>query len=230
MIKNLLNFNKSIDLSLPLPQGTKLLPELNKWQVSDFVIKQLLPVVSTKPFPLDELMLMTSAMVWTKPKFVFEWGTHVGKSARIFYEISRYFRLDSIIYSVDLPDDIDHVEHPKSQRGKLVRGLKNVILLQGDGVDEALAKLDELDSSQPCLFFLDGDHDYHSVKRELMAILKEVDHHSILLHDTFYQLPESDYNVGPHQAIERVMKQHPQLTRFNTVLGLPGMSWLVNKP
>lgn len=226
MLRNLLNSKKNIDASLALPQGTKLLPEINKWQVSDFVIKQLLPVVSIKPFPLDELMLMTSAFVWTKPKFVFEWGTHVGKSARVFYEISRYFSLDSIIYSIDLPNEHDHAEHPGSGRGKLVRGLKNVNLLLGDGVTESLATLAKLDPHSRSLFFVDGDHSYQSVSRELKAILKAVEHPSILLHDTFYQLPESGYNIGPHRAIEKVLAKHPQLTPVDTNLGLPGMTWL----
>ena len=36
------------------------------------------------------------------------------------------------------PDDIEHIEHPGNQRGIKVKGLKNVILHQGDGLNTSL--------------------------------------------------------------------------------------------
>ena len=65
--------------------------EVNKWVISKFVIDKLVPIVSVHPFPLDELMFLTSSVCWIKPDYVFEWGTHVGKSARIFYEVKKTF-------------------------------------------------------------------------------------------------------------------------------------------
>jgi predicted O-methyltransferase YrrM len=87
--------------------------EVNNWIISDFVVSELTPIVGFHPFPLSELMLMTAATTKFKPTHIFEWGTHIGKSARVFYEISDKFKLKSKIYSIDLPDEKEHNEHPQ---------------------------------------------------------------------------------------------------------------------
>ncbi len=86
--------------------------EVNKWILSDFVVANLLPIVGNRPFPLDELMLMSSAVVSLKPQYIFEWGTHIGKSARIFYETTKTFNIPCQVHSIDLPDSVEHVETP----------------------------------------------------------------------------------------------------------------------
>ena len=88
--------------------------EVNNWELSSFILKKLVPVVGTHPFPLNELSLMSAAVAWTRPTHIFEWGTHIGKSARIFYETCKYIKITPEIHSIDLPDNIDHVEHPHS--------------------------------------------------------------------------------------------------------------------
>lgn len=205
--------------------------EVNNWILSDFVVKELLPVIGTRPFPLNELMLMTAAVCRLKPTHIFEWGTHVGKSARIFYETCRCFGIDTEIHSIDLPADVEHAEHPGSDRGHLVKGLPNVFLHAGDGLTVALDLLVNLDKKlvRP-LFFVDGDHSHDSVRRELEGILRHAPTASLLLHDTFGQSVGSGYNIGPFKALEEALVAHPG--RFEVLRqeqGLPGMTLLINK-
>ena len=146
----------------------------------------------------------------------------------MFYETCRFLQLDTVIHSVDLPDNEQHVEHPHSHRGKYVKKKTNVFLHQGDGLDTSLKIYNSLGADAKALFYIDGDHGYSSVLRELDAILKAIKKPHILLHDTFYQTPEAGYNIGPYRAIEDVIAKYPQffLKRIDTNTGLPGMSFL----
>lgn len=200
--------------------------EINKWLVSDFIVKKLVPRVGVRPFPLDEQMLMVEAVCIFKPTLIFEWGTHIGKSARVFYETSKAFNIPCQIHSIDLPEDVFHGEHPHRDRGKLVRRLKGVTLHQADGLTRAFEILDRSSQmNQSVLFFVDGDHAYETVRRELSEILKHVPDAKVLLHDTFYQSADSGYNIGPYQAIEDVLgglKDKYYIKATQT--GLPGMT------
>jgi cephalosporin hydroxylase len=183
--------------------------------------------VGIHPFPLTELMLLSGAICRFRPSHIFEWGTHIGKSARAFYEITRHYGISSEIHSIDLPDETEHVEHPSDERGRLVRGLDRVHLHQGDGIDTALAIWQKAAKPTSALFFVDGDHAENSVYRELSAIVNTVAKPVVLLHDTFYQSPESGYNVGPCRAIEQVLAEHAdRLKRLDSGIGLPGMTLL----
>lgn len=171
---------------------------------------------------------MVETVCLFRPTYIFDWGTHVGKSARIFWEACQAFNIRSEIHSIDLPDDEDHVEHPGETRGMLVKDCDGVYLHQGDGVSTAIGiwkkKSNKKDAS---LFYVDGDHSYESVKRELSEILKEVKNPVVLLHDTFYQDPKSGYNVGPNKAIAECLKvSDKKMNRVDTNLGLPGMTLL----
>lgn len=201
--------------------------EVNNWIISDFVANELLPVVGIKPFPLNEQMLMVSSLCRIKPTHVFEWGTHVGKSAWIFHQTIQKFNLQSEVHSIDLPDSVDHVEHPRDRRGLFVRKISAVRLHTGDGVTIALELLKRSNNVQRPLFFLDGDHSYETVKRELRAIVPMVTSGSLLIHDTFNQSPDSGYNVGPFRAVQELLSEYPD--RFDvlaTTTGLPGMTLL----
>lgn len=200
--------------------------EVDKWAVSDFVTTTLLPVIKNRPFPLDEQMLMTSTVCIFEPTMIFDWGTHIGKSARVFYEICKHFQIPAEIHSIDLPDTTDHVEHPGEEHGRLVRGLKNVHLHRGDGVKTALALYRKYKPAS-ALFYVDGDHSYDSVYRELTLILQKVEAPTVLLHDTFFQSLASKYNVGPHSAIHDAIKKSGKKPKLiSTELGLPGMTLL----
>ena len=127
--------------------------------------------------------------------------------------------------STDLPDDVEHGEHPHGDRGRLVRGLPRVHLHQGDGLDTSLQVWRTGGRKPRPLFFVDGDHAYESVLRELTGITTEVPDAAVLLHDAFYQSPESGYNIGPYQAIEEVLARWPgRYRKVHSGIGLPGMT------
>ena len=202
--------------------------EVNNWIISRFVINKLVPVVDIVPFPVNEQVLMGAAICRIKPTHIFEWGTNIGKFARIFHETCRVFGLDSEIHSIDLPDDMEHIEHPKENRGLLVKGIKRVKLHFGDGLENALQIVSDCKKDHlRTLFFIDGDHSYESVKRELEGVIKSVPQANILLHDTFYQSEESGYNVDPYKAVVDVLSGMPN--RYKIIsqnIGLPGMTLL----
>jgi hypothetical protein len=200
--------------------------EVDNWRLSEFVVQKLIPLIGVRPFPINEQLLMAGAVCWFQPAHVIEWGTHVGKSARLFYETSRFFQLDAQVHSIDLPDDVAHVEHPGQARGQLVRGLSGVTLYQGDGLAVGLELGGKLDGR--LLYFLDGDHAYASVRRELEEIMDTFPQAAILAHDTFYQSAEAGYNVGPHQALDEALSARPGCyQRLAAETGLPGLTLLL---
>ncbi|MES2416413.1 MAG: class I SAM-dependent methyltransferase [Patescibacteria group bacterium] len=205
--------------------------EVNNWILSEFVVREIIPIVKFHPFPLNELMLMSAAVCFIKPTYIFEWGTHFGKSARIFYETAHYFNIQTEIHSIDLPENIEHNEHPHKERGKFVKHIKKVHLHLGDGMDTSLGILKESKNEKIIpLFFLDGDHSYESVKRELNGIFDQYPQSNILIHDTFLQSEKSGYNIGPYEAIEEFLKdKKDKFTLIDTKTGLPGMTLLLNK-
>ena len=204
-------------------------PEVKNPEISQFILNTIVPIVGTSPYPLSELQLMVSAVCWLRPRKIIEWGTYIGTSARIFSETITYYNVPATVYSIDLPSDVSHIEHPGKECGRMVRAMSNVHLIQGDGVTEATKILGESKGYQ-ALVFLDGDHAYSSVKRELQILGKRYPLLSILLHDTFDQVKASGYNTGPHQAIREYLSSHPsKYSTFETCLGLPGMTLLLPK-
>jgi cephalosporin hydroxylase len=202
--------------------------EVDNWVLSSFVCDRLVRVVGVHPFPLNELKLMAAAICRLKPTHIFDWGTHFGKSARVFHETARAFAIETEIHSIDLPDNVGHHEHPGQNRGCMVMGLPNMYLHLGDGLETALRICAQfpMASTLP-LFFVDGDHAYDSVRRELLGIIKHVPQASILVHDTFNQSAESGYNVGPYAAIRDVLQQCPDVFKvYAQNLSLPGMTLL----
>ena len=201
--------------------------EVDLWTLSRFLLERVVPVVGTHPYALNGVLLMTAAACRLKPSVVFDWGTHIGASARIFYECNKAFKLGYQIHSVDLPPDASHVEHPGEEHGRLVRGFAGVHLHRGNGVEVALEQWQKLGRPKRPLFFVDGDHAYESVRDELDKIFSTVPDASALAHDTFFQSAESNYNVGPARAIDEIVEKFPR--RFRVVksgLGLPGMTLL----
>jgi len=203
-------------------------PEADKWALSAFVIETLVPIVGVRPYPLDELLLMCSTVGYFRPGIIIEWGTHLGMSARVFYEIIRYLSLSIPIHSIDLPPDSAHVENIQdlAQRGRYVKNVP-VQLHVGDGLSIARELLAEAKGFLP-LIFLDGDHSYETVKRELYGLRAAASQAVVLLHDSFFQGPEANYNCGPFEALSEFSKAE-DIPICSTALGLPGMSlayWL----
>jgi len=201
--------------------------EVDNGAVSEFILSNVIPVVGLNPYPLNELDLMVASVCYLRPSHIFEWGTHVGKSARVFFETCNYFGFDTEIHSIDLPDDVEHEEHPGKMRGQYVRGIKRVQLYQGDGVETSLGLWRASKDQGRHLFFLDGDHEYASVLRELRTIASNVPFAALLVHDTFFQSEEAGYNIGPFMAIQDFLKGMPgKYRKIEAHLGLPGMTLL----
>ncbi len=204
-------------------------PEVKNWLISQFIIDKIIPLVGTQPYPLSEIQLMIGTICWVRPRKIIEWGTHIGVAARIFSETLSYFNIVGKIYSIDLPDYQDHIEHPHGERGRLVRDCQNVQLIQGDGLIEACKVIGD-SKGVGTLLFLDGDHSYTSVKRELMTIGRRYPKSAIIAHDTFNQVADSHYNVGPYLAVTEFLSKYPsRYYQLNTALGLPGMTVLIPK-
>jgi len=208
--------------SADLNPTTRSLPEANKWILSEYILGKLIGIVGVHPYPLDELLLMCSTLAYFKPDMVIEWGTHYGKSARIFYEATTYLNLKTVIHTIDLPPTAEHCEniHNDSQRGLFIRNLP-VIRHLGDGLTVARKIIAEV-NPKLVLFFVDGDHSFASIRDELNGIKCMAPRAVVLVHDTFLQGSESGYNCGPYSAIKEFTAQH-QLEYQATILGLPGM-------
>ena len=99
-------------------------------------------------------------------------------------------------------------------------------LHQGDGLSRAI----EIQSQRPntrTMVFIDGDHSYESVLRELSGITEAMPEAWILLHDTFYQSDSSGYNTGPNRAVAEMLAGLPRWYQvMATTTGLPGMTLL----
>lgn len=218
-------FNVSKSDAAVNPNSTEF--EVNNWILSEFVVRRLVPAVGMHPYPLNELMLMAGAVCRFKPSHVFEWGTNIGLSARVFYETAKHFNIPMEIHSIDLPDDVEHNEHPGETRGQLVKGKSGVTLHLGDGLNTALEIYQTLPKNSSVLFFVDGDHSQKSVSRELEAIITQVEQPRVLLHDTFFQSADAKYNLGPHLAINDVLERFDKdkkLKKLQVNTGLPGMT------
>lgn len=203
--------------------------EVNNWIVSDFILDRIIPVVGVHPYPLGELAILVSTVCWFEPDFIYEWGTHEGKSARIFWETVRTFKLKSKIVTVDLPPSAIHNELPSSdQYAKYIKSIKDITKIRGDGLTASLKLCTKHPKNSRVLFFLDGDHSRATVYNELREIFKKVKKPCVIVHDTFYQSDESKYNVGPHEAVKQILRELKNLKIISeNNLGLPGMTVLI---
>jgi len=107
--------------------------------------------------------------------------------------------------------------------GQYIRGLP-VKQHIGDGYTCARNIINAASSSTSFLLFLDGDHSYESVRRELQ-LGQMIEKGCLLVHDTFYQ-PGSTYNHGPYLAIQDSLPNLPVKQVIHLQTGLPGMSYL----
>ena len=194
--------------------------EVNKWALSP-IVQRVTGIVGTKPYPIDELMLMAAAFYYHLPDVVIDIGTHQGKSARVWYELGALLPKMPTIHTIDLFSP-DHPEYPGKALGQYIRRTK-VRQHYGDG--ETVAR--EILSQNPTgnyLLFLDGDHSYETVRREL-ELARVFSQGCLLVHDTFYQ-SDCTYNIGPHQAIENFVSQFTVKQVIHLATGLPGMSYI----
>jgi cephalosporin hydroxylase len=195
--------------------------EVDKWALSPLVL-HIARIINTHPYPLDELLLMAGAFEFHRPEIVIDIGTHMGKSARLWYEMSRILGQPAGIHTFDIQDP-DHPEFPGASLGRYIKGYPVKQHIK-DGYAGAL----EIVRAKPdgrYLVFLDGDHSFESVRRELGLARMLPKGSGILVHDTFYQ-PGSTYNHGPYLAIEEFRQEFDFRQVIHLQSGLPGMSYL----
>lgn len=177
-----------------------------------------------EPYSEAELSLFAKAVLETQPDFIFEWGTYLGVSAKIFWEIKSHFNLSAEIHTVDLLPDgswrADVLE--KDNMARYSKDISGITHHFGDGVETSLA-LCELFGAKNPLFFCDGDHEFTTVKRELEAIYAAYPNAKVLVHDT--GATTSDHgNNGPFLAVMET-KESKNLNMISVETG-PGLTFL----
>jgi methyltransferase family protein len=199
--------------------------EVDKWAASSMVLA-LQRVVGDRPYPLDELLLMTAAFAFHRPEIVIDIGTHLGKSARIWHELNVRLGTETTIHTIDLLDP-NHPEYPGTRHAEYVRNTP-VQRHVGDGAVVA-ADLIRGAPERRYLLFLDGDHRYETVLQELELVRLLPGDSGLLLHDTLYQ-PSSAYNHGPYLALQEFTRTFPARQVLHMHAGLPGMSYIGLQP
>ena len=202
-------------------------------ELDSFVLEKILPKTGLL-YPLAEISLMALVVDRVRPTHIFEWGTNIGSSAKIFHHITESLGMDIPIHTWDLPEDVPHGQHPKENHAKLAKGLARVHFHRDDGLRGALAQYQIEKTKDPKirpLFFVDGDHSYASVIREITGIVSAQDEFHVLAHDTFVQKPDSKGQsreswVGCHTALELAAQDYRWL---NVGFGNPGMAYLWGK-
>lgn len=170
-------------------------------------------------YPEGELEFMCDTVADVQPNFIAEWGTGSGASGRIFYESTQILRLDPLIVTVDLPDELSPLEaqHPRERTGQYLPAYHdNLYALRGDGVTVALSQWVHWNPVDRALFFVDGDHSYFAAYREVALIDRMVPNAVILLHDT---------NDGPGLAAEKWVADQGRHT-YTSIEGRTGIGRL----
>jgi hypothetical protein len=85
------------------PDFRPQLMEGDKHSTSGYLLK-LVKIVGYHPYPFDELLLMTSAFQYHKPDIIIDVGTHQGKSARIWFELTQHYGTQTTIHTIDICD------------------------------------------------------------------------------------------------------------------------------
>lgn len=164
------------------------------------------------PYCRAEVAFMVGAVDYFRPRVIFDWGTNIGSSARIFYEATK--GVVAGIHTIEVTDP-STLEHAGPNTGRHIAGLP-VKQHFGDGATTATRLYWELrDRRRPSrpMFYLDGDHRAETVARELTTIDTAIEEDAvILIHDT---LSEAS---GPHRAV----KQFLNAPRFHKY----GVEWL----
>eukprot|EP00802_Teleaulax_amphioxeia_P004375 Tamp_04379.p1 GENE.Tamp_04379~~Tamp_04379.p1 ORF type:complete len:346 (+),score=24.92 Tamp_04379:2179-3216(+) len=161
------------------------------FQVSHILVHEvtrritLLDLENSQTYPPHELALMVSAMVHARPDFVLEWGTNIGVSSRVFVEAAEMLGLATQVHTFDVKTQqktgsTGWVANARKCQGNEEReyfkeykifGKPCVHMHIGDGLDGAFAVYEaEAWAAARVLWFVDGDHSYEAVARELFSI------------------------------------------------------------
>lgn len=193
-------------------------------KISDFLKTKVDFASGEIPYTAKEKELLILAVLETEPDIVLDWGTHIGISARLFYELGQYFSLDYKVHTVDLKEEGSHPERPTNNGlGKHIVDIPDVSQHFGDGIEKSLEIFANGYFDKP-LFFVDGDHQQKTVSRELSLIFEVVENPFVLVHDTW----SKGQNNGPWQAC-CLAKEKYNLEMFSVDNEPPGMTFLKRK-
>lgn len=149
----------------------------------------------------DEIKFMGQAVLRVRPQIVYEWGTNLGCSARVFHEASIAFDIPLTVHTTELPltEAWRDRDHPGERVAQWIGDLP-IERHEGDGLITSLRLYHE-ERPERCLFYLDGDHSLEAVTRELLAIAVAAPSAVMLVHDVLH-LPDvncalREFLVGP---------------------------------
>lgn len=185
-------------------------------------IDQVVQKVQTIELPgygEDEVSFLAETVFALEPDFICEWGTNRGSSARIFYESCQLLRVTPWIYTVELPNKLAPVtaDHPGIQTGMFIRKLQGITAYRGDGITTAMKLYRRASPSRP-LFFVDGDHSFQTVYKELRTLLSEAKNAVVVVHDTNH--PEGRGPTGPAEAINALVWDRYRKTELLSQAGM----------
>jgi hypothetical protein len=173
----------------------------------------------------DEVGFMADTLRLYRPSHVFEWGTNRGSSARIWFEAAQLLELDCVVHTFELPIWLAYLspEHPGVDWAQQIRDVPAVQAHRGDGGFAAVSLCLEIGATRP-LFFVDGDHSFEAVRRELTMIGRAVPHAVIVLHDTNH--PASHGPTGPAQAVTEYLLERSHAITVEVLESQAGMTRL----
>lgn len=162
--------------------------------------QELIESLMIPGYGFDEVGFIEETLLLLKPDFIGEWGTNRGSSARIFYELTQLHEISCKIHTVELPAVLAQLDpaHSGASTGALLADIP-VTCHQGDGVTEALEQYALSKTVRP-LFFLDGEHLYENVFREIVSVNRYDPDAWMLIHDTRH---------GPGIAAEQYNNRFP---------------------
>lgn len=131
-----------------------------------------------------EVQFFESILTRLRPTHVFEWGTNVGASARLFYEASLELGYPCEVHTTEIPDELSMLDrdHPGHRYGTWIKDTP-IHAHRGYGLIESNRLWKELHPPQ-ALFFLDGNHSYGVVRAELEGVSDLDPDAVIVVHDT----------------------------------------------
>lgn len=147
----------------------------------------LLPRVRALGLPAygdHEVLFFERVLERHRPTHVFEWGTNVGASARLFYEASLELGYECDVHTTEIPDELSMLDrdHPGHRYGTWIEGLP-IHAHRGYGLIASLALHESL-RPERSLFYLDGNHSYGVVRAELEGVWGCDPSAVIMVHDT----------------------------------------------
>lgn len=143
----------------------------------------------------NDLWAYQDIMTRLRPRTVLEMGTFCGGSALWFAYLMDMLRIDGHVWSVDIANQHQGVEHPR------------IAFIDGSSTDPDLAAMLQKQIARPLLVVLDSDHAEAHVRKELdlyapMCAVGD----RLVVEDTNIAWP---HDRGARGAVESYLNDHP---------------------